>query len=436
MSFSHHRLAAVSAALLLVAGCGGGNTGTTGGGGPTSTTVTFTFQGGTPTAVAASIGSGAYTAETLNGNSLTLTLPSGTTKFAVAYVCPAWTQPSGTGTTQVEQETVFEATTTDGTSFHQACASISSPGQEGTLSGSVDGSAIPAASSSELVILAANSDSYWGAKLGPVTAATNYSITLPNGSYRVMAAVVDSTTLPTQTMLTAAKDLGNQTAPGMVNGGSTVVLGTADEAIPEPITYNNVPSGFPAPTTSVHFAFGGAGSLWIASGATNQWPALPAAAVESGDSYQFMSETLMNSYPVEGVLATRTMSTAGPVTFNFPAPWVYGGPTAAALPTFNMNYTGFAGQTGVYDAAMLWWGVLTPNMNYINILATANYQNGSTSLAVPDLSGLSGFIAPPASGTDVSWEAAVAQISGPMSQVLPTNVNGNAVFNWGGYLEP
>ena len=433
MSFVCCRLSFMSAALLLVAGCGGGpgSGGTTGGGGQsgTPTTVTFTFQGATPTAVAASIGSGAYTAETLSGNTLTLSIPSGTTKFAVAYVCPVY----GTAL-QFTSETIFEATTKDGTSFSEPCIPPPASGvQEGIFWGLLDVSAIPNASTSNLVVQAG---AYWNGGTPVQLPETYFVFEVPPGSYRMMAGLMNSSSPSEPNILIAAKDLGTQTVPGSLNGGNAVVLGTADETTLEAITYNNVPSGFSSPVTTANLMFAEGGEMSIATGATNQYGALPAAATENGDSYFFTASSANSVLPQQGVEAFQSSSTAGPVTFNFPAPWSYAGPAAAALPTFDVNYSGFAGKSGVYDLAALWWGYTSPALSNINILATENYQNGSTMLAVPDLSGLSGFLAAPSSGTEVGWEAIIAQSSAPMSLTVPFKASGSMVSNEGFYLEP
>lgn len=110
MSHNGLRLSVLGMALLLIAGCGGGsntgsNTGGSGGGAPGSgggggggngggsgdqaTTITFGFISGTPTQVAVKVGSGNYTAENLTSGKLTISVPSGTTTYSVAYPLPA-----------------------------------------------------------------------------------------------------------------------------------------------------------------------------------------------------------------------------------------------------------------------------------------------------------------------------------------------------------
>jgi hypothetical protein len=147
-------LSVVSAFLL--AGCGGGSvTGGGGGGGGNPTTVTLNFSANSlPLVVAAKIGSGAFTAQTLTGSSLTLTLPTGTSNYAVAYLCPTL----GTAPYTSQLEYVWEASVTDGSPLNLNCPYEVNPTLNFT--GSLDASAIPGAQSFE--IFAKNGDSVGG----------------------------------------------------------------------------------------------------------------------------------------------------------------------------------------------------------------------------------------------------------------------------------
>jgi hypothetical protein len=59
--------------------------------------------------------------------------------------------------------------------------------------------------------------------------------------------------------------------------------------------------------------------------------------------------------------------------------------------------------------------------NAVEVIATGNYLNGSTAVAIPDLSGVSGFLSSPASGTQIGWEAVISQ--GDFSSLQPTPPN-------------
>jgi hypothetical protein len=176
-----------------IAGCGGspsGNSGSDeGGGGGNSTTVTVTFQGTMPMAVAAKIGSGAFTAQAINSGAVTLSLPSGPTSFAVAFACPPVAVTSGgTQIGQTSQESVIEASTLDGASLTESCAVSPQSFQTGVLTGSVDASAIPAAS-----FLSVNAQSGTsGASYSSGTPVANFALNAPAGSDRVEVLAFNS----------------------------------------------------------------------------------------------------------------------------------------------------------------------------------------------------------------------------------------------------
>jgi hypothetical protein len=70
------------------------------------------------------------------------------------------------------------------------------------------------------------------------------------------------------------------------------------------------------------------------------------------------------------------------------------------------------------------------------MIATANYQNTATTLATPDLSGISGFFANPQSGTQAVWSASISQNSGGGLQTAPSTATSNSVQNGGAYTVP
>jgi hypothetical protein len=366
-----------------IAGCGGspsGNGGSNGGGGGSSSTaVTVTFQGTTPTAVAAKIGSGSFTAQTLNSGVVTLSLPSGTTNFTVAFVCPPVAVTSGgTQIGQTGRESVIEASTLDATSLTESCAVSPQSFQTGMLTGSVDASAIPAAS-----FLSVNAQSGTsGASFSSGTPVTNFTLNAPAGSDRVEVLAFNGASQgAVETFsLVAAKNFSSQAAPGALNGGNTVVLGSADETTEAPITYNSVPSGFPPLSTIVIYQTAGDGAFLIANAATNQYPVLPSGAIQNGDSYAFEATARDNFQAVSSFISA---SAGGPVSFTFPAPWSYAGPTPATLPTLDFNYTGFAGESGVTEAASLGWSVGTYSENFITLIASTNYQKWSNDARHP-----------------------------------------------------
>jgi hypothetical protein len=450
------RLCVIALCAALVAGCGGG-AGTTGGGGGgggggnggggnNSTTVTVTFTGPAPTALATQVGSVSFTPVTAPSNTITLSVPSGTTSFGVAFECPLITV---TGT-QLSEMYVFKATTLDGTSYSQSCPEVVIPASSGFLTGSVDASAIPVVSSSGPGPFL-DVDAWGGGAVesavwfGP---AFDFSFTAPSGSDRVEVAEYNSFLTSVVAVgegisLAAARNFSNQTVPGLLNGGNTVVLGPADETTPESITYANVPAGFSTPFTAANLNMAGNGSFAVDTAATTQYPALPAGAMEGGDYYSFLSSANnptaslnADGYIVAGVIASQYSTTAVPLSVGFPPPWFYAGPMAAALPTFDYVYSGFSGATSVYDSVILTWKPDTLDQDSLQVIATANSSAGSPSLAIPDLSALPGFLGPPASGTKVLWEAEISQGTFPPLEPMPTNGTVLSVSNAGWLTVP
>jgi len=434
VSFGMVRISSLGVAVLLMAGCGGPSGGGSGsggsggnggnGGGSNSTTVTFAIAG-SPTAVATRVGSGSFSAATLSNGSLTLSLPSGTANFALAYVCPPVTVTSYQLTTQ----SIVEASTVDGASYSVSCGSASSAGTTGTLTGAVDASAISGASFLSLV--AQNSTSSTGDSLG--VSSGNFSLLAPEGTDRVEVVAYNQALNNTVEYLSmvAAKNFTGVSVPGALNGGNTVVFGAADQATLQPITYNSVPSGFGAPTTLVDYSTGSGGFL-VANAVTSAYPAVPAAAMESGDYYYFHSYAPGPS--VGEVIVNTTSTSSGPLSVTFPPAWTYAGPAAAKWLSFDTAYTGFSGTTGVCDEVDMQWSISPTNhaVRYeVSQIATGNYLNGSTTVAITDLSGLPGFLAAPVSGSIVSWWADLSQ--GASSCLLPTPLNSTTkvVSNFG-----
>ena len=436
MRFTRLRLSMLLG-LLALSGCGGSSSGSHGGSGGAPTLVTFTITGSTPTAVATRTGTDPFAAATLNSGAVTISLPSGITDFSVAFVCPL-----SSGSSQPAQQFVFEASLLDGTSFSTPCLEAAAPASTGTLTGSIDASAIPVVSSSGAGPFL-NVDAWGG---GSVLAAADtefgstfdFSFLAPSGSDRVEVEAYNSFQtnvggLDEGISLAAARNFSSQMVPGALNGGNAIILGPADETTPEAITYSNVPSGFLTPYTTADLEINGDTRFIVDSAATTQYPALPASAMGSGDYYVFTSYASNAGEIVTGVEVTQTSATAIPLNVTFPSAWFYAGPTPAALPTFDLAYSGFSGTTGIYDSVILNWNLVSAEEERLKIIATANFLNGSTSLAVPDLSTLPGFLAPPASGTSVLWEAEISHSTSPLLQPTQTNGTVTSVSN-GGWL--
>jgi len=419
MSSSILRLSFCFFLLAGLAGCGGSsNRGSSGGG--NATIVTYTFTGPAPTAVATQIGSGGYTQATLTSGKLTISVPSGETNYSVAYLCP-----SITINPWVNQEYINQASTLDGTSFSGTCNPY--PSQGGLATVQVDATAIPGAE----WINVTNQGGGPGDTL-------NFSGDLTVGTYDIPVYVTGA---EGPYVALAARILRDQTIPGALNGGAPVVFQTADETVSQTIAYNNVPNGYSLDSRQViYYSAGGAEvSLDQNEVPLTQYLAMPSDAYQSGDYYHF-SVGIYDAASGGSVSVERYTSSPGPQSFTFPAPLSYAGPAPAALPTFNFAYSGFSGMSNISQEAGIGWtlGQLTIQGNFdfdsITMTATANYQNGSTAMSIPDLSNLTGFLAPAPSGTTVEWNAGVYQ--GDPFLTSPPSGTIQSVVNSGSYTEP
>lgn len=425
---------ACAVAIVGLAGCGGSSNSNSSGGGANNgggspTTVTYTFTGAAPTAIATQIGTGAFTQATLQSGKLLLSIPSGTTNYSVAFLCsPGNLDPPFFS----NQESVLLRSTQDGAAFTESCP-ITTPAQTASETLQVDASAIPGASYIDV----------WGQGLALAQIWSGSALTLSGpmmaGTYDVFVVVTDSTA---QYPL-AVRVLRSQTIPGALNVGNPVIFGASDQTVKQTITFDNLPPGAPPFVVPyVTFYTSGGQSLLLEGGLgfpETQYPAMPAGALQNGDYYTFLASS---SGAAGGKVAAELVtSTGGPQAITFPSPWAYSGPSAAALPTFNFNYTGFSGMQSVVQTATIQWilgaTLLDPegtSFNGIAVSATENYQNGATSITIPNLAGLTGFLPLPPSGTSVDWIAEISQ--GAAFQTTPPNGVVQTVENDGQYAMP
>lgn len=362
--------------------------------------------------MATKIGSGAFTLATLQSNTLSIEIPSGTTNYSVAFVCPAYSSET--------MEYVIQASTQDGTSFYEPCLTSATTTQEGLATAQVNVSAIPAGG--YVYVGNASSAQPWS------SSTLSFSKEMATGTYDVPVCLADSSSA-----VSAAKILRGQTIPGELNAGNTVVFATSDETVSQAITYNNVPTGFLLEPLVVDFVSSGGAVVDLSNraGSTTQYLALPASTFQSGDLYKFTA----SAYSGNDLVSVDTnTSSGGTQTFTFPASWAYAGPTAAALPSFNFNYSGFSGMSSVWDSAQINWVQGTTSRYLVELSASENYLNGATSIAVPDLSALTGFISPAASGTTINWLADISQGSFATSGLAIGSVQ--SVQDSGTYTEP
>jgi hypothetical protein len=376
--------------VLALAGCGG--SGNTGGGstGPTSTNVVYTFQGQPPSSIAVAIGGNTYTAASLQSGKLTLSIPNGTTTYSLAYVCP---QAAGLGNL-ITAEYVIQASTSDGNSFSATCNVVS--GNTGSATGSIDTSAIGNVAN----VLIRGSQGY-GGSLG--SASGKFNVNLLSGANDVAFIAVDSSG-----NVRAVKILRAQSVPGNMNGGGTIAFEASDQTTAQNLTVQNIPSGFSSPASaSVEYVTSGGTEFLLAGNASNQYPVVPAAYVESGDFYSIQANTSdMNTHSASvGVM--QNITGGGAATLALPAPWIYTGPAPDTLPTFNFNYAGFSDMSAVAQQAELEWIPSTNSLYTLTVTATANYQAGSNAITIPDLTSLAGFLPPASPGSRIYWAASI-----------------------------
>jgi hypothetical protein len=438
MSSSNVGMAALCVVVMMsLAGCGGGSNSSSsgggggGGGGQSPTTVTYTFTGGAPIAVASQIGAGAYAAATLQSSKLTLSIPNGTTDYAVAFACPSTAFIANFSS---NEEFVVQRSVLDGTSFTELCPNPNPP-QVDLESVQVDASAIPGASFVGITTEGVAAPLPW---LG---STLSVSFPMVTGTADVFVVAYDSTGL----YPLAIRVLRAQTIPGALNGGNTVVFTVNDETSKQAITYDNLPPGsspLEVPQVTYYTSGGQYFELQVSDTALpdTQYPAMPAGAVQTGDYYTFFSSAPggVSAGTVGFELAT---SQGGAQTITYPAPWTYSGPTAAALPTFNFSYTGFSGSQFVLETAAIEWVLgATPanpigtSYNSIQVSATQNYQNGATTLTIPNLSGVTGFSPSPPSGAGVDWDAEITEGAG--FQTTPPSGTVQGVVNSGTFTAP
>lgn len=422
------QLVVLGLGAALIVGCGGGGSAasnSSGGGaegGGTSTQVSLSFVNGTPTTLALKIGSGSFAAQSITSSKFSFSVPSGTTTFVVAYVCTASMFPT--------YEDIFELSTADGTSFTLPCPAPYPAQTMGALTGNIDGSAIPGMNTLNLAVTN-GSEGF----VGGVTSGANFNLNVPVGNDRVLILAYNFGLQGSS--LVGAKSLTNQTVPGGLNGGNQIVLGPADVVVTrQPITYANVPGGYSEPVTVGDYIIAPTGGGFSFGNYTTDFPVLPASAVVSGDYYEAFATAKNSAKPTEMMILGKSFTSAGPLSFSFPLPWSNAGPQPATRPTFDFAYSGFPARTGTYMAAYTDWTVPTTGIYEIYMVASSNYLNGATTLTVPDLTGLAGFVASPTSGTNVNWVALIAQDSGGIAMPMSANSTITTVENGGSYTVP
>ena len=380
-----------------------------------TTPIAVTFQGVAPLAVAEQIGTGAWAAASLQNNQLSLALPQGTTTYSIAYVCP-----TEMGMGPLNNEYIIQATVQDGTAYSQTC--FNNP-TTGSATGSVDASAI--AGTATVVIYGA------GLFQTSVTGATGtFNATLENGINDIAAVAFDASS-----HILAVKIVRSQTVPGAVNGGNTITFAASDAVTQQTIAITNIPAGFnPAPAVSAEYETANHTFFYLNGSSSTQYAVVPSTEAHSGDYYSFSANDAGGTH--QAIFVFQNATTAGAATLPLPTPLAYAAPAAAAFPSFNLSYSGFSGDAAIAYSANIQWFVNTSTLELITVTATSAYQNGATTLAIPNLTGISGFLQTAASGTTVYWRASAyggtyqSFMPAPSSSMLSLAVNSST------YVEP
>lgn len=378
--------------LVISTGCGGGSrpivTSTPT---PVANAVTISFAAPTPVAMAQKIGAGNWTVTPVpSGGPLTVQLPAGTTQYGVAFLCESIRFGS-----QVNQEFIVEADLKDGSSYSlQLCLpDATATPTRGSFTGSFDATAIPGVSTVEISI-----DDF-SANFGLNTATGSFNISGLIGTTDVYATAFDSL----HNML-AMKIVRGQTVPGIANGGNPIVLAASDAITTSmPVSVANIPAGGFSPPLMVPFPsyVSAHGGVNVGTGfpLATQYAVVNATEAQPGDYYSFI---LLAGAATEQVQTRQFLKTAAPVTLTLPNPWAATPPAPARFPTFIFNYTGLAGQPAIADQASISWtqsGIFFA----ITAIATANNQQGATTLTMPDLTALPGFFAMAPTATPITW---------------------------------
>jgi hypothetical protein len=406
---------------LFFSACGGGS-GSTPTPTPAGSNISITFDNGVfPVALAEQLGTGAWTSTSApSSNPLTLNVPEGTTSYGLAYVCP-----TVMGMGPINFEYVVEAAVSDGTSYTVNCPTNPS-------TGAVTGTVVSSFANTANV-------AFYGAQ-GTSTFVPGNSgslsgqLAVSSGSEDIAAVALDASN-----NALAIQILRSQTVPGAINAGASgsfLTIGSSGATTTQSITATGLPAGFNSPSTYAGYQTSN-GTFFGLGSVSGQYAVVPSSTAQSGDFYLFTAGASSNviNNESQNVYAYQSTPTPGAISLTLPAPLGYSSPAAAALPSFDLAYAGFSGASVVADWAQLNWQ--TSGIDYqINVTATSAFQNGLTTLTVPDLSSVSGFIAPAASGTSIGWFSGV--YGGSYLPFIPTPSTGTLGYVWneGQYTEP
>lgn len=402
----------VTLLAIGVSSCGGASSSGLGhGAGSTGTAITASFSGAVPVAIAEQIGTGSWVTTSLQNGQLSLSVPQGTSTYSIAYVCP------GTETA-VNSENVIQATTQDATSYTVTCENSATMG---SATGTVDASAI--AGTAYVKIYGAQ-----GFTISVIGTTGAFSATMPDGVNDIAAIAYDSSYNPV-----AVTIVRSQTVPF---SGLSIIFASTDATTSEPVAISNVPSGFSATALIDDEYFTANGTAFsLTNSADTQYAVVSSTEAQAGDYYALSALDYTTAIS-QFVYASQATPTASAIPLAFPAALAYAAPTPADLPSFDLEYSGFTGDAAIAYGADLEWYNPSNTLNEITVSSTSAYQNGTTMLAVPDLTALAGFLPSAPSGATVTW---LSDVSGGTYQLFvatPSSGTLSAAGNRGTFVEP
>jgi hypothetical protein len=403
------RLIAVAGALAVALSACSGSKST-----PSSSSVTVSFGGTTlPSAVATQTGvGGTWKQATLKGSSVTFSVSSG--PYAVAYAC--------TEGTLTENE-VYELSTSDSRSPTVACPATSTS-TASTLSGTIDVSAVSGAAGANFYCLD-------GASSASVVTGT-YSLTCATGTQDIVVQAID----PSDNTL-AVKIVRSQALPAGASTLNISSLGTPDTTSTQTYTLSGIPSGENSPTAAVYYFTSNGTEFLLSSSVTQTYAVVSSTDSASGDYYEaFASAAASGGAPQQ--VDFQLFNPAKALSLVFPAVWTYAGPTPASFPTFTTGYTGFTNSGAVSYEAIAAWASGSQSIRSV-VVASSNWLKSSgATLALPNLTALTGFAAAPATGTNVTWTERINSATNALFFYAATPPLGDTqyVYETGTYSAP
>lgn len=324
-------------------------------------------------------------------------------------------------------EVVYEMTVQDSTALSAACPEVGQLGAQGTLTGSVDASAIAGTQSIAII-----GKDFGG--VGLTGTSGNFSATLPTGSNDIAAVAYNSSS-----SVLGIKILRSQTVPGVANGGNPITLATTDAVTTQSVTTANTPTGFTQlDSLDAQYNTGNLTGVMLNNlAAPTQYAVVPTTEAASGDWYSF-STSVQNTTTHQQLGASENTTTPGAVTLTYPAPMTYTAPTAAAFPTMTIDDSQFSASPYVTAFAQIQWAVSgSPVEQYsVSVTATSAYLNGATTLTIPNLTSLAGFFPTAASNSSIVWTAQVSGSTAPGYEATSLNSSTQFAAITGTYAEP